>query len=1006
MADGLVTIAVELQDGSVVKGVANLQGLLGEAGGSFTKMGAIAGVAGAVASKGIDFIVSSVKDMWNALSESSATWKTFEGNMQMFGNSKSQITGVKKELQQFAQQTIYSSSDMASTYAQLAAVGTKNTTQLVKGFGGLAAAAEDPQQAMKTLSQQATQMAAKPQVAWEDFKLVLEQTPAGVAAIAKTMGVSTQELIKNVQDGNVATQDFFDAIAKTGTNADFTKLATQYKTVGQAMDGLTETLTNKLQPAFDLVSGYAIQAISALTDEIGDVNFQPLVDGINGTVNAIQKIVQFISDNKDWIAPLAVGLAAGAAAFVAFTAVTAAIGPVASAIATLNNLHNTVGILRFGLMNVQGAASSLWGVIAANPIMIAVVAIAALAAGLTYFFTQTETGRKAWQSFMTWFKGAWESLQPVVATVMNFINNTLQRVANAIQPLVRSFKNWATSMTPVSGAFSSLQGPMSTVTGLLLKFGPMVISLIAPIGLVGKLLLQFAAAFAMTGSAGGAVTQMVNNFSNMTTTIINGLTAVINGITAVMPQIIQTGVKIITSLIQGIVSALPQIITAITTGINLLVSAITTLLPMLINVGITVLNAVIDGLITALPLIVQAGVTLINGLVSAVTTALPLLIGAALLIMTTLLQGLINLLPVLISAGLEIVSALFSALIDNLPMIIEAAIELLMALINGLISVLPQLIQAGITIVMTLMEALIDNLPKIIDAGIQLLMALINGLIQILPQLVNAGIQLITALFQAFIRMTPQILSAGIQLIQALIRGVGQLLGSLMQAGGQLIGGMLSAILGYLGQLLSAGGQLVSSLISGIGSRIGGVASSVSNGISSAVSAVTGFVGSMTSAAGNLVDGLINGITGKISGVVNAAKKMAKSAVDAAKDFLNIHSPSRVMRDEVGKFIPEGLAVGIDRYANVAVDSMNELSSKLTNIKPEPQISWGTAGGMNAASAIIQHQVVGNGTAVQPQAGNTAYIEMNTTVQANPSEAEQARQLKNTMRQMGYDATW
>ena len=78
---------------------------------------------------------------------------------------------------------------MASSYAQLAAVGIKSADKLVTGFGGLAGAAEDPAQAMKTLSQQGVQMAAKPTVAWQDFKLMLEQTPAGIAAVAKEMEV-------------------------------------------------------------------------------------------------------------------------------------------------------------------------------------------------------------------------------------------------------------------------------------------------------------------------------------------------------------------------------------------------------------------------------------------------------------------------------------------------------------------------------------------------------------------------------------------------------------------------------------------------------------------------------------------------------------------------------------------------------------------------------------------------------------------------------------------------
>lgn len=240
--------------------------------GKVLKSGIGFGAMVAVGNKAVSVVTSGLSEIVGGLNESSAAWKTFEGNMSMNDHSKKEIASTRKELQKFAEQTIYSSSDMASTYAQLDAVGTKSTTKLVKGFGGLAAAAENPQQAMKTLSQQATQMAAKPKIQWEDFKLMVEQTPAGIAAVAKTMGRSTQQLIKDVQDGKVKTEDFFAAIAKTGTNKQFTKLATEYKTVGQAMDGLTETAANKLQPAFDKVSSIAIKEVSDVTNLLDNVD--------------------------------------------------------------------------------------------------------------------------------------------------------------------------------------------------------------------------------------------------------------------------------------------------------------------------------------------------------------------------------------------------------------------------------------------------------------------------------------------------------------------------------------------------------------------------------------------------------------------------------------------------------------------------------------------------------------------------------------------------------------
>ena len=246
------------------------------------------GVMMAAGQKAFDVVSNGVTGLIGDMNDASAAWKTFQGNMEMNGHTADEIRSIKSELQDFAEATIYSSSDMASTFAQLEAVGTKNTTKLVKGFGGLAAATESPTQAMKTLSQQATQMAAKPTVAWEDFKLMLEQTPAGIAAVSKQMGMSTQDMIKNVQDGKIATEDFFDAIATVGTNDSFTKLATQYKTVGQAMDGLSETAANKLQPAFDELSSRGISAVSKLVNKVGELDGEKIAAKLTSGLDKIE----------------------------------------------------------------------------------------------------------------------------------------------------------------------------------------------------------------------------------------------------------------------------------------------------------------------------------------------------------------------------------------------------------------------------------------------------------------------------------------------------------------------------------------------------------------------------------------------------------------------------------------------------------------------------------------------------------------------------------------------
>lgn len=276
-------------------GFSKLKGALGgnmfgsaekSSGGLFKSMAG--GVAvGNLISKGMGLAGSGIRSMLGELNEANVAWTTFEGNMSGMGKSTSQIRSTESTLQQFANKTIYNASNMASTYSQLAAVGTKNTAQLVKGFGGLAASANDPQQAMKTLSEQATQMAALPKVQWQDLRLMIQQAPRGISAVAKTMGKSTQQLIQDVHDGKVETKDFLNAIAKTGTNANFTKLATQYKSVGQAAQGFVETLSSKLRSSFKKVSQVGIDAISSITDKLGNINGEKLGDNL---VNIIQSV--------------------------------------------------------------------------------------------------------------------------------------------------------------------------------------------------------------------------------------------------------------------------------------------------------------------------------------------------------------------------------------------------------------------------------------------------------------------------------------------------------------------------------------------------------------------------------------------------------------------------------------------------------------------------------------------------------------------------------------------
>ena len=254
------------------------------------------GVLTGIGSQAFSSLTNGFSNLIGEMNSSNVAWKTFEGNLSILGKSSEEINNAKTAMQEYTTATIYSASDMASTYSQLAAVGVKDCEKLVTGFGGLAAAATNPLQAMKTLSQQGTQMAAKPYVAWMDYKLMLEQTPAGMAAVARQMGMSMAEMQAKIQDGTMATEDFFNAVKEVGNSQGFKDLAMQYKSTDQALQGMAETLSNKLQPAWQALDQVGIQAVQGIIDAIGQIDTEALTAGVLDAVETIKGAFNTVKD--------------------------------------------------------------------------------------------------------------------------------------------------------------------------------------------------------------------------------------------------------------------------------------------------------------------------------------------------------------------------------------------------------------------------------------------------------------------------------------------------------------------------------------------------------------------------------------------------------------------------------------------------------------------------------------------------------------------------------------
>lgn len=663
----------DMQD-STGQASSRIKSTLSSSGGGIIKLGALFGVAAKVGSLAMSAIGNSISGMYTQLNESSKAWQTFESNMKFLGKTPAQISSIEKSLQSYAQKTIYSSSDMASAYAQFASVGVKGVGNLVKGMGGLAAATDDPKQAMKTLMEQGTQMAAKPMVQWADFRLMLEQTPAGMAAVAKAMGISTKELVQNVQDGKISTQQFFDGIEKAGNSKAFQKMATSYKTVGEAMDGLQETLANKLQPAWQAMSKIAIGAISGIIDKIGAMNFDSVLasigrffspfsalilniktqlsslgngdsmSGLSSIFQGVGSVLQTIWSLVGSLANVAfvnlIGIAQkvgdafnsvfgggklsgafdgikqaftdfGYAAMgaittvsdvianlpwttifdgvkLALTGVVAVLKPIASIVkAAFGNdivksfaaaifgavgAFKVIGLAIGGFSSVIGVFSKIIGpirgvisvvtnfgaivktaggvwkafglILGMNPWVLLIAGIAAVVAGLVYFFTQTKTGQKIWSEFVSGLKSMWNGLASFFSGLWSGITKTFSNAAKGVQngwnSVTTFFSNLWTGI--VNGATSAWNGLTSFLSGIWNGIVNIATSVWGGIS-------SF-----FSGLWNGIVsvaTNIWNTFGPALTSIWNGIVNIAKGVWNLLKSVIMGPILIILDFISG-----------------------------------------------------------------------------------------------------------------------------------------------------------------------------------------------------------------------------------------------------------------------------------------------------------------------------------------------------------------------------------------------------------------------------------------------------------------------
>lgn len=313
------------------------------------------------------------------------------------------------------------------------------------------------------------------------------------------------------------------------------------------------------------------------------------------------------------------------------------------------------------------------------------------------------------------------------------------------------------------------------------------------------------------------------------------------------------------------------------------------------------LTGVLQGTAGAADTLAQGLSGLLSSLLEKLVSAIPTLLETVTSLITTLL-------PQIISTITGFLPTLIQTIAAQLPLILKAVISGFSQILTSIGQMLPELIPIIIDAVLMIVETLLDNIDQLIDAGIELILGLADGLIKALPQLIQKIPVIIEKLVGAISRNLPKIIASGLKLLLSLREGIIDAIPELIKAIPEIIKSIVKGLIDGIPELLKAGKDMLEGLFEGF------------------------------------LDPTV---------IWKKVKAVGKSIVDAAKSFFGIKSPSKLMRDEIGEYLGEGVGVGmldslptvkknLTKFGNYITDNLGGIKSGL---------SLGVTGaGVNAAA--------------------------------------------------------
>lgn len=432
------------------------------------------------------------------------------------------------------------------------------------------------------------------------FNQAIPLIDAFTAAVSPTLEKVGAGLQKGLEQAIPTVTAFFDKLGKSQTVQQFASYLASLK---DDLKELGSSLSGAAGAVWNVISGPLSELYNQAKGQL-----PAIADGFKTFLHAVSGLLDYVSAHADSIIPLAKGITAFVLASKGISAVSAGLKTVSGGLkaisATASGVEKTAtaafdmigkisdagsaaGALKqlAGSFNIVKAAQSAWSAVTkaatavqlafsaaldANPFVLVIAGITAVVAALTWFFTQTETGKQLWNSFATWFMGIWNQIstacQPALQAIGTFITQTMSQIQQIWQT------GWTLITTILQNVWNTIGPIIMTALTAIITGIQTFITTITPLLQAGIQNIQTIFQTATT-----IISTVWNGLWNTISTVVQGawtiITTIINTALTVIQGIIQLALAVVNGNWSAAWSAIQGIASAVWGGIQGVVSA-------------------------------------------------------------------------------------------------------------------------------------------------------------------------------------------------------------------------------------------------------------------------------------------------------------------------------------------------------------------------------------------------------------------------------------------------